>query len=183
MEEKDTAILNIIIPEGTRNRLDISVGEDNLRLCSHLKCIKVRVVMTVQKFPGFEASSYPFIQFLSPSILVTPNQFEYLIKEFQETGTVDDEDLEDLPARQLNLKLDHSKHHDKIELMRLKSMINTYINTNDVIIFDYQEIKSKMDMSLQTMLLFLSLITGLLFIMSFFQLLLSIEGNIKDNQW
>lgn len=33
------------------------------------------------------------------------------------------------------------------------------------------------------MLLFLTLITALLFLMSFFQLLLSIEGNIRDNQW
>lgn len=67
--------------------------------------------------------------------------------------------------------------------MRLKSMINTHVDTNKVFIFDYREIKSKMDQSLQTMLLFLSLITALLFLMSFFQLLLSIEGNIRDNQW
>jgi len=33
------------------------------------------------------------------------------------------------------------------------------------------------------MLIFLYMITGLLFLMSFFQLLLSIEGNIKENQW
>ena len=40
-----------------------------------------------------------------------------------------------------------------------------------------------MDQSLQTMLIFLYMITALLFLMSFFQLLLSIEGNVKDNMW
>lgn len=67
--------------------------------------------------------------------------------------------------------------------MRLKSMINTHVDTTKVWIFDYREIQSKMDQSLQTMLIFLYMITGLLFLMSFFQLLLSIEGNIKENQW
>ena len=67
--------------------------------------------------------------------------------------------------------------------MGLKSMINTHVDTTKVWILDYREIKSKMDQSLYTMLIFLYMITGLLFLMSFFQLLLSIEGNIKENQW
>lgn len=136
--------------------------------------------MTTKKFPGFEASSYRWIIFSNPSIIISPEQMKFLIKELNPTP-VKDEDLEEMPVAQLNLKLNQDRHLGKNELMKLKSLINTHVDTNKVWIFDYREIKSKMDESLSTMLLFLSLITGLLFLMSFFQLLLSIEGNIRDN--
>lgn len=96
---------------------------------------------------------------------------------------IDDKDLVNLPITQLNLRLNKDKSLDKNDLMRLKSMINTHVDTTKVWIFDYREIQSKMDQSLQTMLIFLYMITALLFLMSFFQLLLSIEGNIKENMW
>lgn len=162
--------------------MDISVGDPNLQLCTEdsTRCFKARVVMTTKKFPGFEASSYRWIIFSNPSIIISPEQMKFLIKELNPTP-VKDEDLEEMPVAQLNLKLNQDRHLGKNELMKLKSLINTHVDTNKVWIFDYREIKSKMDESLSTMLLFLSLITGLLFLMSFFQLLLSIEGNIRDN--
>jgi len=185
MKEQESQIINFIIPEGTRDVLDLQVGEDNMKLCSYdlSHCFKARPVMTVRKFPGFASSSYQLISWTEPNVIISPQQFDYIIRQISPKEA---KNLTDLPAQQLNLKLDHSKRLDKNELMRLKSMINTHVkgaDSNKVFIFDYQEIKSKMDESLTTMLLFLSLITGLLFLMSFFQLLLSIEGNIKDNQW
>ena len=67
-------MINIIIPEGTRDRMDIKVGEDNMRICTWTlqHCFKTRVVMTTKKFPGFEASSYPYITYTTPSVIITP---------------------------------------------------------------------------------------------------------------
>ena len=164
--------------------MDITVGDPNLMLCTRWtdQCFRTRVVMTTKKFPGFGSSSYRYISYAQPSVLITEDQLKFLIKELS-PGPEKEEDLNNLPVSLLNLKLRDDRALNKNEVLRLKSMINTHVDTNKVWIFDYRDLKSKMDESLQTMLLFLSLITALLFLMSFSQLLLSIEGNIRDNQW
>lgn len=59
-QAKESQIINIVVPEGLRNTLDITVGKSNLRLCTkdNLHCFRTRVVMTNKKFPGFDSSSY-----------------------------------------------------------------------------------------------------------------------------
>lgn len=81
---------------------------------------------------------------MKPSILITQGQLRFLIKELS-PEPLDDKDLVDLPVAQLNLRLNHNKKLDKTDLMKLKSMINTHVDTTTVWIFDYREIQSKMD--------------------------------------
>lgn len=70
-----------------------------------------------------------------------------MIKELSPTP-INDKQLENLPVTQLNLQLKKDQNLDKNDLMRLKSMINTHVDTTKVWIFDYREIQSKMDQSL-----------------------------------
>lgn len=168
-DKKHSQIINIIVPEGIRNTLDINVGDPNLKLCTEdlLHCFRARVVMTTKKFPGFDSSSYQYVVFTKPSIQMTEGQMKFMIRELS-SEPIDNKTLDNLPVSQLNLKLNHDRKLDKNELMGLKSMINTHVDTTKVWILDYREIKSKMDQSLYTMLIFLYMITGLLFLMSFF---------------
>ena len=64
-EAKESQIINIVVPEGIRNTLDITVGKSNLRLCTkdNLHCFRTRVVMTNKKFPGFDSSSYQYVAY------------------------------------------------------------------------------------------------------------------------
>ena len=82
MKKQESQIINFIIPEGTRDVLDLQVGEDNMKLCSYdlSHCFKARPVMTVKKFPGFAASSYQLISWTEPNVIISPQQFDFLIR-------------------------------------------------------------------------------------------------------
>lgn len=71
--DDETQIINIIIPEGSRNYLGVEVGKPNLKLCinKNNQCYKARVIAMAKKFPGFQnfASFYP-INFLGPEGIV-----------------------------------------------------------------------------------------------------------------
>jgi hypothetical protein len=58
-EEKLSEVINIVIPEGTRNYLDLTIGDENLKLChTHVgKCYRAKVVVMASKFPGFSLFS------------------------------------------------------------------------------------------------------------------------------
>lgn len=85
--------------------------------------------------------------YTQPSIIITEGQLRFMIKELSPTP-INDKQLENLPVTQLNLQLKKDQNLDKNDLMRLKSMINTHVDTTKVWIFDYREIQSKMDQSL-----------------------------------
>lgn len=65
--------------------------------------------------------------------------------------------------------------------MRFTSEIYSNIDKNRVWVLNLRAIKKKIEEMLQTMIVFLWVITGLLFMMSFFQLVVSVEGNLKDD--
>jgi 1,2-phenylacetyl-CoA epoxidase catalytic subunit len=65
--------------------------------------------------------------------------------------------------------------------MRFTSEIFSHIDKNRVWVFNCRALKKKIEEMLQTMITFLWVVTGLLFMMSFFQLVVSVEGNIKDD--
>ena len=70
---EQSEIINLVIPEGTRNRLDVKVGDPNLRLCyGTTKCYRVRIVAMANKFPGFLSFSrfYP-VSFLNPAAVIS----------------------------------------------------------------------------------------------------------------
>lgn len=62
-----------------------------------------------------------------------------MIKELS-PRPIEDKELENLPITQLNLRLKKDQNLDKNDLMKLKSMINTHVDTTKVWIFDYREI-------------------------------------------
>ena len=51
------------------------------------------------------------------------------------------------------------------------------------IIINFKDMTKKFEESLQTSVIFLGLVTVLLLALTFFQLVLSIEGNLKSNMW
>ena len=71
----------------------------------------------------------------------------------------------------------------RTDVMRVSSELNSYISDANSLIFSYKAVSEKTAESLETMKIFMGIVTGLLFFMSFFQLVLSIEGNLKDNMW
>jgi hypothetical protein len=77
--------------------------------------------------------------------------------------------------------LNDAKLIENKEIMRFTSEIYSRIDKNRVWVLNYRAIKYKIEEMLQTMIIFVWVITGLLFMMSFFQLVVSVEGNLKDD--
>jgi hypothetical protein len=89
--------------------------------------------------------------------------------------------MKDLPQKILNIQLNDENLIENKEIMRFTSEIYSNIDKNRVWVFNFRAIKKKIEEMLQTMIIFLWVITGLLFMMSFFQLVVSVEGNLKDD--
>lgn len=138
-------------------------------------CFKARVVMLASKFPGFYFSSYYFLNFITTEAIVSENQFKFIIKELT------NQTIKDLPQEMLNIQLNDAKLIENKEIMRFTSEIYSRIDKNRVWVLNYRAIKYKIEEMLQTMIIFVWVITGLLFMMSFFQLVVSVEGNLKDD--
>ena len=138
-------------------------------------CFKARVVMLASKFPGFYFSSYYFLNFITTEAIVSENQFKFMIKELT------NQTIKDLPQKILNIQLNDAKLIENKEIMRFTSEIYSRIDKNRVWVLNYRAIKYKIEEMLQTMIIFVWVITGLLFMMSFFQLVVSVEGNLKDD--
>ena len=138
-------------------------------------CFKARVVMLASKFPGFYFSSYYFLNFITTEAIVSENQFKFIIKELT------NQTIKDLPQEILNIQLNDAKLIENKEIMRFTSEIYSHIDKNRVWVLNYRAIKYKIEEMLQTMIIFVWVITGLLFMMSFFQLVVSVEGNLKDD--
>ncbi len=138
-------------------------------------CFKARVVMLASKFPGFYFSSYYFLNFITTEAIVSENQFKFIIKELT------NQTIKDLPQEILNIQLNDAKLIENKEIMRFTSEIYSRIDKNRVWVLNYRAIKYKIEEMLQTMIIFVWVITGLLFMMSFFQLVVSVEGNLKDD--
>ena len=138
-------------------------------------CFKARVVMLASKFPGFYFSSYYFLNFITTEAIVSENQFKFIIKELT------NQTIKDLPQEILNIQLNDAKLLENKEIMRFTSEIYSRIDKNRVWVLNYRAIKYKIEEMLQTMIIFVWVITGLLFMMSFFQLVVSVEGNLKDD--
>jgi len=77
--------------------------------------------------------------------------------------------------------LNDAKLIENKEIMRFTSEIYSRFDKNRVWVLNYRAIKYKIEEMLQTMIIFVWVITGLLFMMSFFQLVVSVEGNLKDD--
>lgn len=89
--------------------------------------------------------------------------------------------MKDLPQKILNIQLNDENLIENKEIMRFTSEIYSNIDKNRVWVLNLRAIKKKIEEMLQTMIVFLWVITGLLFMMSFFQLVVSVEGNLKDD--
>lgn len=75
-EEKLSEVINIVVPEGSRNYLDLKIGDENLKLCQTRigKCYRTKVVVLASKFPGFALFAKHYqINFLEPQVLISEN--------------------------------------------------------------------------------------------------------------
>lgn len=131
-------------------------------------------------YVGFQISWLLFFQllllnFITTEAIISENQFKFIIKELT------NQTIKDLPQEILNIQLNDAKLIENKEIMRFTSEIYSRIDKNRVWVLNYRAIKYKIEEMLQTMIIFVWVITGLLFMMSFFQLVVSIEGNLKDD--
>lgn len=102
-------------------------------------CFKARVVMLASKFPGFYFSSYFFVNYLITEVIVSENQFKFMLKELT------NQTIDKLPEQILNIQLhDENKVEDK-EIMRFTSEMFSHIDKNRVWVFNCRALKKKIE--------------------------------------
>mmetsp|Transcript_5381 Transcript_5381/g.9036 ORF Transcript_5381/g.9036 Transcript_5381/m.9036 type:complete len:209 (-) Transcript_5381:11-637(-) len=86
-----------------------------------------------------------------------------------------------IPQQKLNIKLGAGVSDS--DIIALKSSIQSVVDTDSVSIFNFREITGLVNHNIGLVLLLLQGIVAFLFTLSFFQLLLSIQANLKENMW
>ena len=112
-----------------------------------------------------------------PSILLTETQYRVVY------GKLIGEDYsnKEIPMQQLMVKMNKSMTLE--QQMKFKSALQSEVDYQTTWVFDVGRMKFKMKEAIDNTMLFLMIITALLFGMVFFQLVLSIESNLKENMW
>jgi ABC-type antimicrobial peptide transport system permease subunit len=180
----------LILPEGTRQFLNIEVGKPNLKLCNNNRkqCYKTRVVALANKFPGMlQFSSFPSISYLNPDSAISRVQMDYLIKDsisgypliFPKNAT----ELTEFNIPMEAVFIDLAENVTQVQKIALQSEVQTQLDIKKSIMMDYQRLTQEAKDSVMAFVLFFDLVIALLLLLAFFQLLLSIEANFKENKW
>lgn len=92
---------------------------------------------------------------------------------------------QDIPVNTLYVRLEKQDLGWKdLELIEFSSELSSVVaDQTRTFIFDYHHTLAKTKNSVGTIKIFMTIFTVLLFVMSIFQLILSVEGNLKDNIW
>lgn len=187
-ESETDEVINIIAMKGIQQFMSITTkeGQNSLRLCTNdmAHCFKARIVMITGDLPGFRFSSYQYVTQWpgGPDIVISTEQYRYIMEKL--TGEKIKE--KEIANQFITIKLRKGKLDSMSSTERLKfiSEISAAVaHQSRTIIINFKDMTEKFAESLQTSVIFLGLVTILLLALTFFQLVLSIEGNLKSNMW
>jgi hypothetical protein len=138
-------------------------------LDSYQQCLKARIVMISSNMPGFKFSQFESKMKFGQDgkmVLIPQHQFNYLIEHF----TGEKVTLSEIPSQMMYVRLnsENRKYGDQ-ELMQFTSELSGAVtDSTRTFIFDYHQTLNKMQDATQSIQIFMSIFTLLLFIMSIF---------------
>lgn len=132
-------------------------------------------------------SSFPSISYLNPDSAISRVQMDYLIKDsisgypliFPKNAT----ELTEFNIPMEAVFIDLAENVTQVQKIALQSEVQTQLDIKKSIMMDYQRLTQEAKDSVMAFVLFFDLVIALLLLLAFFQLLLSIEANFKENKW
>lgn len=190
-------IINICIRyrSGTDNPDGISKLNNIAQDSKHcLRKVKARVVATSKKIPGFyKFSGYKQFNPLCPDVFMSLKQLRRLVNETighfpkeQEKfiRQVTQEQLpssHDLPKAKLYVRMADGVSREARNIF--KNDLLNHINDEQIFIFDSFSFSSDIQARMIILHILNSIISFICYIMGLFQLILTIQANIRDSQW
>jgi len=123
-------VIDLILPSGEKNFLDVEVGNANLKLCTikNKYCFRARAVMMAQKFPGIFFTDYYSTVLIRNHGVTSERQFKYIAELMTKKK------LESIPAKRLHIRLDANV--TERDRMNFKSELNTLLRYPQDILID-----------------------------------------------
>lgn len=185
--DQNKQIINLIVPESVYKALDVTIGKANQKLCFDRNgipyCYRARIVAMARKFPAFVSFSryYPF-SFTSPDAIITTDQMKWLIKDL----ILQEKELFSNVDSQLNLPMkmmliDTAEDTSPSQELALRSFLQSQIKPDSSLIFNSRVLIEINTERMNDLLAFFNIIIAMLYVLSFYQLILSIDANLNDN--
>ena len=170
-----TQIINLLLPTGLSQTLDIQVGEPHLKLCLKGLCFKARAVALVDTFPGVpNFSRYYYISYAQPNAVISEDQMRYLMfKIFQKP-------VRAVPQRALYINL--AKNTTSEQTLKLTSLLQSEVDTQSVFVINTSKLLALAGDQLDYLVMFFLALSVLLTVLGVQQLFLSIQSTLRDNQ-
>lgn len=143
---RHSQIINVIVPEGFRDQLNIKAGDEHYKLCltglGH--CFRARIVVLASNWPTFATfSKYRFVSYIpqGAAIIVTEDQLKFMIEDIK--GSKLEPDFL-LPKQTMNVKV--AKNATDLDILTLKSGVQSKLVGNDpsrdgIEILNFREIR------------------------------------------
>ncbi|CDW83103.1 permease-like protein [Stylonychia lemnae] len=192
----DDTIINVIIPEAFVGILPIKAGEE-MELCMNDDCklsFRARVVATIRRIPGlFDVSGYTPTVYMSPGVVISYDQMNVMINEYISRNPEAKTQYEsymasqptqtsyNIPKKSVYVKIREDAETKDINKIK-NSMVKIAGETN-VFAFDVRQFNKSLKEYMVIMYLMSNIIATILFILTFFQLIVSISSNIRDDEW
>lgn len=115
------------------------------------------------------------ITFMHPDVIVTNDQYRYLLNEFLST--------KDTEIPTMSLFLDLADDVTPKQKMELTSMLQSHTDTESAIYLDRDQIKEHARNEYIAFLVFFNIVVAILFLLGFYQLILSVQANLNESKW
>eukprot|EP00347_Sterkiella_histriomuscorum_P012753 403367353 len=186
-----------VIPEAFVGLLPIQAGEDIILCLSEKFCTdpyRAKIVGTIKRIPGlFDVSGYTPAAFIEPGCIISFPQMQFLISQFTSQSVKAKQNYEKYMATQpqgssyqipkkavyVQVKEDASTK----DINKLKNTIVKIAGETNVFAFDVRQFNKSLQEYLVLLYLISGIISTILFILTFFQLIVSISSNIRDDEW
>lgn len=169
-------IINLLLPTGLRQTLDIQVGRPHLRLClGKGRCFRARAVGLVDTFPGVpNFSRYYYISFAQPNAVITEDQMRYLMFEYFQRPA------RGVPQRALYINLDKGVTPE--QTLKLTSLLQSEVDSQSVFVINTNQLLKLAGEQLDYLVMFFLALSFLLTVLGVQQLFLSVQSTLRDNQ-
>ncbi|CAD8197198.1 unnamed protein product [Paramecium octaurelia] len=192
--EEDREI-NIIIPQGYKYEISIDVNTPSLIWWGRYYRINVR--HTASKVPGFEFSSYRQVTQFGQGIISMPDQLymvnSYLRGDIRNISSIQQpyvrEYLSNLPKGltyglpKTSLRVKFARQTSKTERVDFCNRLRNYFRNDQTLLFDVKTLKEEAENAFFYIQILNIVVAVIALTLSFFLILISFVGNVKDNSW
>ncbi|CDW88470.1 permease-like protein [Stylonychia lemnae] len=192
----EDTIINIIIPQAIVGLLPIKAG-DLIKMCLGIDCqsqFRARVVATIRRMPGIsDISGYRPAAYLQPSVIVSYDQMVQIISKYTSQNPQAKKDYDLYMSRQPQgntnnipkkaVYVNFKNHATDDEINNMKNSMVKIAGDNNAIAFDTRQFNKGLSDFMIVMYLFSGIVAVILFLLTFFQLIVSISSNIRDDEW